>query len=66
MADVMEQHNQFISSMQSRSAKLQVIAIEVLAKFKGSCELLFDHYLLLLYRISMGLYFCFLIRQTGL
>lgn len=31
IADVMEQHNQFLSSMQSRSAKLQVIFVEVLS-----------------------------------
>lgn len=30
IADVMEQHDQFVSSMQSRSAKLQVILNEVM------------------------------------
>ena len=36
IADIIEQHNQFLSSMQSRSAKLQVISTEAVLSYFGN------------------------------
>ena len=51
IADVMEQHDQFVSSMQSRSAKLQVIMKEVMLLVNWMCLLLL--YVFILYRIFL-------------
>jgi nitrate/nitrite-specific signal transduction histidine kinase len=51
IADVMEQHDQFVSSMQSRSAKLQVIMKEVMLVVNWMRLLLL--YVFILHRIFL-------------
>lgn len=50
IADLMEKHDQFVGSMQSRSTKLQVIFIDCETLLKCLCgAVIFSMYLLFLY-----------------
>lgn len=50
IADLMEKHDQFVGSMQSRSTKLQVIFIDFETLLKCLCSaVIFSMYLLFLY-----------------